>query len=666
MSLWRRWRLLRAGREALLRIRERLDSLARRMTFGHVLLLLALVQGFWYANFVPPWWNYDEPRHFWLAWTLTRGDITREDQKRVIRSLLNYDWFYHYPHNMWPTEEEVDRIPVLLRPTYRPEGRLLYWRIITLPWHVIPASWDVAWQLRVLRWMSVLFFVATAWAMWKAAEELFGEAHPLSRLVPLFAVLLPGFAEPMNLVNDDTGAAFGGALYLWAALRLMRRGFRWDRLLLLLAAAWLAQSMKRTTVPLLATLPLVLLLSFRWRWRAVPWVLLGGGALAVVLTTFRWGDPAYWYHDRAWEEPLRAPSPLARDGRWVFRLPPETEIGQWIPQGVYNDYPPGTAWVLSFWMWADQPGEVLLPRLCVGHSGLGAQIGGQRCTPKQTARVFTEPRYFEVVLTTLEGDFPRIEFPPHDAGLGMVYMDDVVLTEAPRASGGASTNLLRNGSAEAGWWGMTPWLAKLVPSRGSSLSVALAALQDPQVGRVALRREASFLFKTAWGFFARAKIPYLGDSTAYKFLLLWTLVGMLGYGGYFVRRRWPVSGARFTVVVLGFLFVMGSVVLFPVGRLHASASLLTWFRYAFPAMFPFAVLLVVGWYGWLGPRRGLWLVRFMLGLNLLAAWSIADFFYPQLAASGYVLLVLVASLFPLPGLEQLVLKGTSVEDETPG
>ncbi len=663
MSLWRRWRLLRAGREALLRIRERLDRLARRMTFGHFLLLLALAQGFWYANFVPPWWNYDEPRHFWLAWTLTRGEITREDQKRVIRSLLDYDWFHHYPRNMWPSEDDVDRIPVLLRPTRRPEGRLLYWRIITLPWYVIPRSWDVAWQLRVLRWMSVLFFVATAWALWKAAQELFGEEHPLSRVVPLFAVLLPGFAEPMNLVNDDTGAALGGTLFLWASLRLMRRGFRWDRFLVLLVSAWMAQSMKRTTVPLLAILPVVVLLSFRWRWRYLPWLFLGGGALVVMLTTLRWGDPAYWYHDRTWEESLRVRSPQARDGDWVFRIPPGTELGQWIPPEVYNDYPAGTKWVLSFWMWADQPGDVPLPRLCVGQSELGAQIGGQRCTPEQRARLSTEPRYFEVILTTMEGDFPRIEFPSHDVGLGTVYMDNVVLTEAPRTTEGEQANLLRNGSAESGWWGVKPWLAHILPSQGSSLSVALAALQDPRIGRAALRREASFLFKTAWGFFARAKIPYLGESIAYKFLLLWSALGMLGYGVFVARKTLPVPGAMFVVVVLGFVFVMASVLLFPVGRLHASASLLTWFRYVFPAILPFAVILAVGWYGLLGPKRLLWLVRFMLGLNILAGWSIADFFYPQLAGLGYVLLVLIASLFPLPGLERVILGEVGVAQE---
>ena len=651
MSLWRRWRLLRPGREALLRIRKRLDSLARRMTFGHFLLLLAVAQGFWYANFVPPWWNYDEPRHFWLAWTLTRGDITRRQKKRVVRSLLNYAWFQHYPRDMWPSEKDVDRIPSLMRPTPRPEGRLLYWRIITLPWYLVPASWDVAWQLRILRWMTVLFFVATAWALWKASQEFFGKEHPLSRLVPLFTVLLPGFAEPMSLVNDDAGAALGGTLFLWASLRLIRRGFRWDRFLALLAAAWLAQAMKRTTVPLLAILPVVVLFSFRWRWRGVPWMLLGGGALAVLLTTFRWGDPAYWYYDRPWEMPLRVPSPQAQDGEWVFRLPPETEMGQWIPRAVYNSYPEGAEWVLSFWMWAEKPGEVTLPRLCVGHATWGAQLKGQDCTPAEKARLSTEPRRFQVVLPTIQGDFPRVEFPPHDAGLGMVYIDDVIL-ESPDGQ----RHIIRNGSAEAGWWGLNPWFLRFVPGWGSSPNVALAALQYPHIGQVALYLEASFLLKTAWGFFARAKIPYLGQNVVYGFLLLWGLVGILGCGMSLVRKQPPCSGATTGILIVGLFLVLGSVLLFPLGRLHASASLLTWFRYAFPVIFPFSALLVSGWYHLLGPRRAAWIVRFAAWLNLLAVWSIADFFYPTLAGFGYVLLLVVGSWFPLEAWRRFLLR----------
>ena len=649
MSWMRRWRFLRMC----------------HINFGLFLFVFTGVIGFWYANFIPPWWNYDEPRHFWLAWTLTRGEITFEDKKRVIRSLLEYNWFYHYPRNMWPSEDDIERFPGVLAATWRPPNRLLYWRIITLPWYIIPASWDVAWQLRVLRWMSVLFFIATAWALWKAAQELFGKDHPLSRVVPLFAVLLPGFAEPMNLVNDDTGAALGGTLFFWASLRLMRRGFRWDRFLLLLVAAWIAQSMKRTAVPLLALLPVVVLLSFRWRWRVVFWVLLGGGGLVMmVLTTFRWGDPAYWYYDRVWEEPLRVPSPWAQDGEWVFRIPPGTEFGQWIPIEVYNDYPPGTEWMLSFWMWADQSGEVALPRLCVGYIGVG--IKGERCTPREKAFLSTEPRYFEVSLTTLEeGDFPRIEFPPHDADLGAVYIDDVILTMAPRPSEGRQTNLLRNGSAEEGWWGMKSWFAPIAQREGGFLSVILAALQDPRVRWIALRREASFLFKTTWGFFARAKIPYLGEDT-YKFLLLWSILGMIGYGVFAVRKSLPVPSFMFAVLVLGFVFIIGSVLLFPIGRLHGSASLLTWFRYAFPAILPFSVILALGWYGLLGPQRIMWLVRFVLGLNILAGWSIADFFYPQWAELGYILTVVMVSLVPLPILERVILGEDSRERSDKG
>jgi len=98
---------------------------------------------------------------------------------------------------------------------------------------------------------------------------------------------------------------------------------------------------------------------------------------------------------------------------------------------------------------------------------------------------------------------------------------------------------------------------------------------------------------------------------------------------------------------MALFIILGSVLLFPLGRLHASADLLTWFRYAFPIIFPFVVFLVTGWYGFLGFHRMKWIIRGMVGLNILAIWSVADFFYPDWADCGFVLVIVVISILPL-------------------
>ncbi len=599
--------------------------------FGRWLFALALLQGLAYTTLVPPWWNYDEPKHFLRVWTLVRGPITEVEQQRLVASLLEYEWFRVYPEHVRPSVENYAHFPDVLRPSHRP-SRLLYWYFVTLPLRVVPAQWDFAWQLRLLRGMSVLLFAATIVVAWQAARELFGPRHPLARLVPLSLMLLPGFAEPMSLLNDDVGAAFGGTLFVWAVVRLLRRGLTPREVVLALAAAWVASQMKRTTVPMLAVLPFALILAWRpRRARWAPWALAVGLALGAVVAVLGWGDPAHWYHDRVVAVPLRAATADAPDGQWAFRLPPsKVELGQWLPRARYREYPPGTPLRLTFWLWSDRPGPVRLPRLCV--SGGGVWTPEEMCTEPQVVDSGPEPQRVEVTLPTLEGEFARLEFFPYtDGQAGTVYADAFTLRAA-----GEEADLLRNGSAEQAGPRLKPLAARVLPAGSVALPVVLAAWQEPTVLLRALRPAGSMLFKTFWGFFARAKVPYLGDTSTYAVLAAITAVGLAGAGWTLLRERRRVPWNAVVVLGLSTVIVWFMAVSFVLGYLHRQGHFLTWFRYAFPAAFPTVTLLVAGWYGLLR-GRGAVIVRFMVGLNLLAWWSLTRFFYPPLGNLGYLL-----------------------------
>ncbi len=609
--------------------------------FGRWLFALALLQGLIYTALIPPWWNYDEPRHFWRAWILARGPVPDEVYPRLVHSLQAYEWFRVYPKYAQVSLEEYAEALGAMEASGR-STRLYYWYYVTLPLRVIPPEWDLAWQLRVLRGMSVLMFAATVVVAWQAARELFGAAHPLARLVPLSLLLLPGFAEPMSLLNDDVGAAFGGTLFLWAVVRLLRRGLSLRTVAFALAAGWIASQMKRTAVPMLAVLPLALVLAWRpRRWRWLPWavaailVVAAGGAL------LGWGDPAHWYHDRVVSVPLRAPMDRAPDGQWVFRIPPsKIELGQWLPRARYRQMEPTATLRLTFWLWSDRPGKVRLPQLCV--SGGGLWKPQEQCTPAEYRVIGPEPQQVVLTLPVLEGSFARLEFFPYTGeNVGMVYADAFVLRAAHEPEG---TNWLRNGSAEQAGLRLKPLAGKVLPAGSVALPVALAAWQEPAVLVRALRPAVSTLFKTFWGFFARAKVPYLGDEGTYLGLLVLTVLGLAGAARGLYRARGRVLWSA--VVVLGgsMLVVWGMAVSFVLGYLHRDSHSLTWFRYAFPAAFPTVTLLVAGWYEWLRARdRAASLLRFMVGLNVLAWWSLALAFYPRWGQLGFLagLLVLV-------------------------
>ncbi len=637
------WQNLRKRAQTFLR-RHRLD-------FGRGLLLLALVQGLIYTTLIPPWWNYDEPKHFWRAWMLARGPIPEEAKPRMVESLLEHEWFRVYPKYVRPSVEEYARFPEVLYPSGR-WSRLFYWYFVSLPLRVIPEQWDLAWQLRALRGMSLLLFVATIWVAWQAARELFGPRHPLARLMPLSLALLPGFAEPMSLLNDDVGAALGGTLFVWAVIRLLRRGLSWRTVAFALLAAGIASQMKRTVIPMLAVLPFALILAWRpRRARWLPWALAGGLLVGAAWAVLGWGDPAHWYHDRLTAEPLRAQVDPTPDGQWVLRVPSgPIEVGQWLPRHLYREYPEGTPLRLTFWMWSDKPGKVRLPKLCV--SGGGIWKPEERCTPDQIVRTDTAPQAYTLTLPVLEGEFARLEFYPFTgAKVGFVYADGFSLRPEDAPQG---PEMLRNGSFEEASVRLKPIVGRALPAGSVALPVVMAAWQEPELLLRALRPAVSTLFKTFWGLFARAKIPYLGEDGTYAGLLALTVLGVLGAGWTLLRERRRVPWNVVVVLGLSTAIVWFMAVSFVLGYLHEEGHSLTWFRYAFPAAFPTVAVLVVGWYALLRPRGQVAaMVRFLLWLNLLAWWSIGYFFYTRVAQFGFLLAILILSALGWPrGVER--------------
>ena len=49
-------------------------------------------------------------------------------------------------------------------------------------------------------------------------------------MVPAFLALLPGFIDSMTAVNNDVAAVLSASIFLWASLRLIKKGFSIGRL----------------------------------------------------------------------------------------------------------------------------------------------------------------------------------------------------------------------------------------------------------------------------------------------------------------------------------------------------------------------------------------------------------------------------------------------------
>ena len=83
--------------------------------------------------------------------------------------------------------------------------------------------------VHVARLVSLLFGAVTVYATYRLALEIFAEQRSVALLAASLVAFLPQFLFISSAVSNDSSAAALCALALWAAARIMRRGFTWRR-----------------------------------------------------------------------------------------------------------------------------------------------------------------------------------------------------------------------------------------------------------------------------------------------------------------------------------------------------------------------------------------------------------------------------------------------------
>ncbi|HID83585.1 MAG TPA: DUF2142 domain-containing protein [Anaerolineales bacterium] len=638
----------------------------RKKSLLTLLLYLATAQGLVFLWLTPPWWHYDEPGHFEFAWELAHfdhwpqpGEIDLAMRRRIARSMLDYDWYHHYPHDQWPVLSRPEPPYIGPAPQYTPYP--LYYLVVSLPLRAV-GGWDPANQLRLARLVSVIMLVLTIGAAWGALGEVLPSGHPLRWLIPAFLASLPGFLDIMTSVNDDVGAALTGTLFVWASLRILRRGLNLRRLMALLTTAAAAFWTKNTTWPLLLTLPWTLYFGLPWRSRRLTWMGALIGIVLVLALVLRWDDPFLWFRGSGIQEgPIRIQTHQALLGEWAFFLAPQgPNIGQWIPVTTAPRLR-GKPVTIGLWLWSDSPTKVSLPRLCV-RSG---------CTQTRMVKVTTQPQFFSLTTTFPSGHYPRLVL-PHAKASGKVYADGLLLVQGAFHGtpslvlsqgdwliweGQTVPNVLRNASAERGGPRLHPAIQRrLMGKFPASLDLAIASLLDP-LGSAPLHKDLIItLYRTFWGHLARNKVDLLGAPTLYRFLLLFTLAGLLGalVAAWQKRERLP-----WEMVVLLLLTLMGPWLTTYFRGLGTGGAVIPWARYASPAILPTALLLCSGWYFGL-QRPGLstarivhLLLAFFLTLSVVGWASLIHYFYPDFRSWVFILLEIPLFLAILWALRHL-------------
>jgi hypothetical protein len=595
------------------------------------ILVLGLIHGLLYVFIVPIWEHNDEPGNFEYAWLIAHkpgfpkyGDYDLAMRQAVLSSLINSHFF---DHRGAPTAApSLADNPPWIGVTQVGDPPLYFW-LAALPMRVLPPM-AVETQLYAGRLVSLVMYLLTILAAWGLLGELLPPGHALRWMVPATLVLLPGFTDTMTSLNSDVGAVFFYTLWLWACLRLMRRGLSLTWLAIFFLAAAACIFTKKTVYLVAVTAPLGLMLALvKGKWQILVWGIFGLAGVAVIATMLTWDDPAYWYRITS----------QAQSGR-VMTTTQDTipqETGGFALQAAVNrkttDFRLGFSQVLpnvtaaglagktvtvAGWMWASAPIQATTPALNV------FRTISQSWTLEAPVTLDATPRFFAVQYEIpSEARMIVLMISPSsvskNASKVMVYYKDLILVEGEyptdqrpqftnsAAEGGAwggqpFTNLLSNTSMQGVWPRLNSKLVSILTSKlgGGYTAYGLVAylLDMPRYsGYTLLTIETNF--RTFWAKFGWGQVD-LSGSKPYRLLGVVSLIGILGAGAVLIwgRRKIPWGIVVFLCLVGGLSWVY-TLLIGIIIRPLIQPGFITGARYAYPAIVPTALVFNTGWWG---------------------------------------------------------------------
>jgi hypothetical protein len=595
---------------------------------------------------MPPWQHYDEPTHF--------EHVRLIAQQRALPAPTDYDlamrreiassmqaaafWQGQEPPliDFWSDSPPDIGVSELLHPP-------LYYILLAVP-QLLAASQDVESQLYLARLGSIVCYLGVVVSAYGLVREAFPRRPMLAPTVATFIALLPPFTDLMSGVNNDAGAAAAVSLFLWASVRLVRRGPTPARVGATVLLAGVCVITKSTAGVIAAVVLLIMAVGYlpslarRWLW-------IGLGLMLPVLlvASVTWGGhAAHWQGD---DQPAPANRVMVDTllGRWALVLSDE---GRLHPSSLMQEPSPaeslnlrGRTVTLGAWMKAAQePGGSVVLRLDDG------------VMPERYEVEATTDWQFQAFTATIDLNSPGLTayaiLPQAGSAAEKVYLDGVVLVDGERSDGSPPrfdsdqaatgwwgqrpfTNLIQNGSAERAWPGLRTWIGNRTMYRYPIAHIFHSLWDWNRTGQVYVP-QFLVLFQSFWGRFGWNHLALPGWY--FWVLGLLTLAALVGSGAGLVR--WfrgdggRASWQRQVLVILTITFLVGwgQTIL----RIHPISFTegISWpvARYAAVVIVPTVTFLCLGWTEIL-PRRWLKEVAWagllgMVALDTVALWTI--------------------------------------------
>lgn len=583
-----------------------------------VFLVVGLVHALLYVFIVPPWQHYDEPNHFeavWLTAKLGRSPVAEDSEpelsRAVVQSMIDHEFFTGLPNTPDLSGEGEVHIPGYAQFEEPP----LYYYLASLPLRYYTAE-DIADELRAVRLVSVLLYLATIVLAWDTMRLLTPRGHPLRWLVPATLVLLPSFTDLMTAVNNDTLSVAAFSFFFWAAVRLLRTEFNLLNILLLLVSLVVVYFSKNTAYVAFLLTPIVLIAAlYPARQRRFVWPILFAVLVLAFIISLRWDDATFWHRTTAQAQPMRQVSPLAIHGEHALVLETNQPSNPfWAPAAYQliplsaNERIQGDVLTFGVWMWADAPATLNLPA-----------VNSPDLSTTHPVEIDTQPRFFSMqvpVTRPLRQMWIELRPTTADQADNRLYYDGFVLAdgeysgtsepqfEAADAARGTwdgrpFNNLVRNGSMEKRWPHFDTRLdrigASLLPD-GILPTLSLNAVLDWSGTRHVMRLMGWHQLRTFWATFGWGHVN-LEWPSVYIVLLWITLLGFMGSVGLVIHYRCAAIWDQVWIVASATLFVLlaywsRAIAYYEPGDFYFAPA-----RHIFPAIIPILTIICFGLLG---------------------------------------------------------------------
>jgi hypothetical protein len=618
-----------------------------------LVLIFALTNGLIYLFTVPPWQHYDEPTYFEYARFVSDhlsvpgpGEFDADVRLDIAQSMLQYGFYRElsYEPNLEDTSESVwiGQIQTSDRP--------LYFILTAIPIRILSflGNQDVTAQLYAARFFSMTLFLSTILISFLIVKELVPVGNPIRIGVPAFMAFLPGFVDLMTSVNNDVGAAFAFSLFALASVRLVIRGPNALRAFGIGITMLVCVMTKNTVIWALPLWILALALSYRrlWKKKVITGIFFGGSVL-LLLITLSWGDPAKWYRESSQNGATRATNDLAPLGKYAMQL----TVGEGVNQAAIRQIIPlrdvdsisGKSVTFGAWMWATEP--------IVSHS-FAVRVNNQ--TISEPTSILETPTFFSFqVDIPIDSDLIEVNFnisnDQFDSGQGILNFDGIVMAEGTRSlnipvfdgpSGGEGTwgdqpfiNIVRNGSAEAGWpyvRSRVETLARRLGSEYISPGILLTSVLDWQNTNWIYQASLGNLVQTFWGRFGWGHVSL--HSAWYYGLTVLTMAIILGSTLQVIHTYTkPLSPKTIAItwLIIAAVVLGGSVLFRGFYSIPTSRVVLPTSRFIYPAIIPISIAIVTVWF--MLPRvqqkiKSLIGLAGLYILNIASIWTIVGFY----------------------------------------